>query len=791
MIAPPVRTVRRNRLSPTGRRWLLVAILLLSFGLRVYRLGNESVWWDEGWATWHARQPLAGILERTASDTHPPLYLLLLHYWRLDSGDGEFGLRFLSAAIGLLTVAATYLLGRKVGGVGAGSLAALFVGISRFDIWWSQEMRMYALAALLATLSLWAAIRLWDRGRLVDWVLYVVFTLAGLHTLYLFVSVLVVANLVWLWVLLRAERRYPVLLRWVSAQVLVLLLYLPWLAFALGRIPTWSAASPVTLGVFLKIYWTVLTIGIPVSVERYLWLTLPVLAIFLAGLVTLFWQERRNWQVARNGGLLLLGLLLPAGVVYLLSLPREAFFYSPQLAPRYLLVFAPSFYVLLAWGLTRLGEGRRWLSLVALAALVVAVAVFGLWSYYPARILRDDYKALAATLRAYQRSGDAVVLHNDQDWPVFAYHYPGQWQGIPNGQRMTPGAAEHYLTPTWETHQGVWLVVVPYAGINDPQGNIAAWLEARAARVVEHRFADKVLRFYARTEGRADTAHELAPSTRPPSPLAAQVESGLKLVGYEQTVREYQAGDVIHLFLYWEAQGLGAEGSDELEVALVDREGTAWKRATVPRPALSGAGEIARQQVDLVVPPDAPGGGYAFVVRFPSGVETSSFGKVLLRGGQRASLTAADVSIAYPLETNFEDGVRLLGYDVGSTTLQPGDAVDLTLYWQAREPVEHRYKVFTHLLGQEFNPASGNPLWGQQDNEPVGGTRPTSTWRPGEVIVDGYVILLDVGAPPGSYAIEIGLYDPATGERLSVLDASGQAVADRLILTQVTVGGGQ
>jgi len=790
MESQPARVPLQTRRAQTTIL-LLVILLLASFGLRVYRLGDKSVWWDEGLAAWAARQSLAEIARWTAADVHPPLYFWMLRYWRLGSGDSEFGLRLLSATIGVLTVAATYRLGRAVGGPKAGLLAALLVGVSRFDIWWSQEMRMYALAALLAALSLWAAIRFWDRDRLADGALYAVFTAAGLYTLYLSVSVLVVANLVWLWVFWRTERRGRALLRWGAAQVAVLTLFVPWLAYALGHIPTWSSATPVPLDVFLRIYWTVLTTGVPVNVESYRWLTMPALAIFVGGLAALLWMGRRDWRVGRNAGLLLLGLLLPAGVVYIVSLPRERFFYSPQLAPRYLLIFAPAFYVLLAWGLTHLGEGRRWPVGTILSAVIVGVAGYGLWEYYPGRVLLDDYKALTATLHAYQRPGDAVALYTDKDWPIFAYHFPGHWLGVPYAQRMTPEVAAAYLSPIWDDHQGIWLVVTPYAGVNDPQGEIPAWLTARATRVVEHCFADKVLRFYARTEERAGSAYELAPSVHPPWPLEADLGAGHRLIGYDQPVGEYQSGDTVHLFLYWEqgnqpvADRLGAKG---LEVSLVDGHGRAWKRVEVREPVWVLATEYVRQQVDLVVPPDAPSGRYAFAVRSLSSGETFRFGRVSLRQRQRVMLAAADVTITYLLETDFGDGVRLLGYDLEAEGLRPDGVVYLTLYWQARQPVEHRYKVFTHLLGEVFNARSGNFLWGQQDNEPVNGTRPTSTWRIGEVVVDSYAIVLDQQSPSGRYAVEVGLYEPATGERLPVLDEQGRSAADHLVLDHVTVG---
>lgn len=74
---------------------LLVILLLASFGLRVYRLGDKSVWWDEGLAAWAARRSLAEIARWTAADVHPPLYFWMLHFWRWGSGDSEFGLRLL------------------------------------------------------------------------------------------------------------------------------------------------------------------------------------------------------------------------------------------------------------------------------------------------------------------------------------------------------------------------------------------------------------------------------------------------------------------------------------------------------------------------------------------------------------------------------------------------------------------------------------------------------------------------------------------------------------------------
>lgn len=72
------------------------------------------------------------------------------------------------------------------------------------------------------------------------------------------------------------------------------------------------------------------------------------------------------------------------------------------------------------------------------------------------------------------------------------------------------------------------------------------------------------------------------------------------------------------------------------------------------------------------------------------------------------------------------------------------------------------YHVFVHLVDE-----AGNIL-AQSDAVPAGWTRPTTGWLPGEYVVDVHTLTLPSGLPSGQLAFRIGLYDPVTGERLSV-----------------------
>ncbi len=126
--------------------------------------------------------------------------------------------------------------------------------------------------------------------------------------------------------------------------------------------------------------------------------------------------------------------------------------------------------------------------------------------------------------------------------------------------------------------------------------------------------------------------------------------------------------------------------------------------------------------------------------------------------------------------------VRLLGYGLSADTLYSGESLHLTLYWRALAKTQKDYTVFTHLMDEEGR------IWGQKDNFPAGGTRPTSGWLVGEIVVDEYDIPVRGDAPPGEYTIEIGMYDLVSGERLTAFDAEGERLADdRVILTKVEV----
>ncbi|HNS01090.1 MAG TPA: glycosyltransferase family 39 protein [Anaerolineae bacterium] len=104
--------------------------------------------------------------------------------------------------------------------------------------------------------------------------------------------------------------------------------------------------------------------------------------------------------------------------------------------------------------------------------------------------------------------------------------------------------------------------------------------------------------------------------------------------------------------------------------------------------------------------------------------------------------------------------IRLNGYALSSQEVTSGDVLQLQLNWQAERQPDADYTVFVQLLDPR------DQVVAQRDAPP--GDSPTSQWQPGVEVIDRHGVLVPHGAAPGDYRLILGMYDPATGERLRI-----------------------
>ncbi len=135
----------------------------------------------------------------------------------------------------------------------------------------------------------------------------------------------------------------------------------------------------------------------------------------------------------------------------------------------------------------------------------------------------------------------------------------------------------------------------------------------------------------------------------------------------------------------------------------------------------------------------------------------------------------------HPLEATFAESIELNGCAFESGPLAPGDVLHVSLSWHLLQQTENDYAVFVHLVDEKER------VWAQHDGQPVGGSRPTSSWPPGEEIADNHGLALPPDISPGSYSLAVGLYDPTTGDRLSLAISQPAAPSDRVLAGPVLI----
>jgi hypothetical protein len=126
-------------------------------------------------------------------------------------------------------------------------------------------------------------------------------------------------------------------------------------------------------------------------------------------------------------------------------------------------------------------------------------------------------------------------------------------------------------------------------------------------------------------------------------------------------------------------------------------------------------------------------------------------------------VTSSTVQVSRATEANLEDQVTLLGYDLRTDQVESGGAIEVTLYWQRLQPLQSDYSISLRLINGVYD------AWGTQDSGPLWGMMPTSLWDEEMVIADVHRLPVLPGTPPGTYLIEVGMYDSTTMGYLEVV----------------------
>jgi len=157
---------KENEIEGLPSYLVIIFITLLGGWLRVLLLGTKGMWLDETFSVWIANHNVADMLQWIVRiDQHPPLYYFLLHYWIALKTDTPYDVRLFSALFGTSTIPIIYLTGKRISGDVVGLVAALFLALSPFNIYFAQETRMYTLLTFNAAVAIYALVILLTNPR--------------------------------------------------------------------------------------------------------------------------------------------------------------------------------------------------------------------------------------------------------------------------------------------------------------------------------------------------------------------------------------------------------------------------------------------------------------------------------------------------------------------------------------------------------------------------------------------------------------------------------------------------
>jgi len=218
-------------------------LLVLALGIAVFlaiTIGNASrasIWFDEAFSTYISQFSFWDIARYTATDVHPPLYYWLLKIWSALFGSTELAYRSMSMLFGAATIVVSFFLSRKLFGRKVAWLSLLFISLSPMLIRYSDEARMYTLAALIVFSATYVMVHAQESRKKSAWVWYGVLVSLGMWTHY-FTALVWLAHWAW-WGTqrwqkgMKAKEFFAALFtrEWMTAYITAIALFIPWLPF--------------------------------------------------------------------------------------------------------------------------------------------------------------------------------------------------------------------------------------------------------------------------------------------------------------------------------------------------------------------------------------------------------------------------------------------------------------------------------------------------------------------------------------------------------------------------------
>ena len=407
-------STQRSRLkqSYTNGPYLQILIVLTIIGLilRLYHMGDVSLWLDEVTALHRSQQSFLEIWENPWGDINPPLFFLIEHVM-LTLGNSEFVLRLAPALIGTLTIPVIYGVGSEFYDRNIGVITAALLTFSVFHIWYSQEARPYSLLLFLLLVALLFYFKALRTDRSLYWLLTGLFI--GLACWAHNSAIIIIPPLLmWLCISRFRQPFYDTIIRpLILASVTFLLAVAPFIPYLFGSYSgkineplTWGMQGLELLQAMGMQFFG--GIGSPVLIMVYLFAVL-----FFLGLVLLLRTDRRKFKF------LLITIIVLLATAWGLS-------YTMPTDPRYFIILFA--FILLGISFAFLPFKKFFSPTRFLCYAIICIAVISipsLHSYYSLDAKWEDWKGISREIEEVTDEGNIIIIVPPWSVQPFRYYY--------------------------------------------------------------------------------------------------------------------------------------------------------------------------------------------------------------------------------------------------------------------------------------------------------------------------------------------------------------------------------
>ncbi|MFZ1756483.1 MAG: glycosyltransferase family 39 protein [Caldilineaceae bacterium] len=406
----------------------LLILLLAAFGWRLAGLTQQSLWRDEVDVIWLALRPLRETISMFVSPAqNGPLYFLLMRPWFALAGTSEYALRYTSALASLLAILLVWQVARRLlpgaGRPGLANiplLAAFLMALHPYQLWYSQEGKMYALIVVLVLASTWAWLEAMHLGGWQRWLIYLIVTSFCIYTHLLSALILPVH---FFWFVLSAPLNRQ---RWRGYALTLSGFVLPYLPLIWWQWHYLTALDYETGYAFTPFADVVRTLLLDhtgaAQVRRSVYWIVPLVFLVLGGALVGAAEDDAGTKAgpeagpsqptvllpiapARRVGMLVIWLVGPVLLLHGVSTIK------PLFVDRYLIWIGPAFVLLLALGLRVVyHSGGRWARLTAQVLLLFVVGLWAVNGWEQTAIPGKTQLREAVTFVAEHRQPDQLLI---------------------------------------------------------------------------------------------------------------------------------------------------------------------------------------------------------------------------------------------------------------------------------------------------------------------------------------------------------------------------------------------